>query len=743
MPLRPPALDDRSFDDLLQDLLASIPAHTPEWSAPQQGDPGRTLLELFAWLGDALLYRANLVPEKQRLAFLKLLGMPMQPASAARGLVSLAGDPLSTSVVSLAPGAAITGKVPFETLGGLDLLPVTGEVFRKAPLSKDDMDKALPLLTGLQSLYKLGVRPTGYNTQQVFGNDRADTSGIDLGGDTLDQSLWLALLAPKSKDQAATNQAVIDAMGGKDAVQRVLNVGFVPALELSDPFADVGPRAAVTHSWQISLRTDSTNKPAFEELTVFDDTTENLTRPGVMRLALPPANLIGAPVNDVASDVQAGVGAKPPRIDDAETQQRLVTWVRLKVTSALRVSWLGANAVEIDQRTSRQAIVLGISDGTANQAFTLPTTQIDPGTFTLDVDMPGAGAQMWQRVDDLEALPGAVPAYRLDPEAGVVTFGDGLRGMIPPTGRRVRVRSMRSGGGAAGNLPPGTLKGISARDQANQPVTQITVTQPIATVGGAEAESLEAAEKRIPAWLRHRDRAVTTDDYRSLAESIPGAGIGRVEVLPLFKPQTRSSNVPGVVSVMVIPLKSGVQAPCPRADRPQLETAYGYLNPRKPVAAELYVIGTEYIGIGISLAVEVRAGFDMRVVSQQVEDALRRYVWPLEPGGALQTGWPLGRTVRSLELEVIISQVAGVVEVNGVQLFLRQPDNSYHAVGGKVGKRAQQQEEVALKPYQLPELLKVKVVAGPDGSGVTAPGSLEPDPDTDAGVAVPVVPKVC
>ena len=41
---------------------------------------GRTLIELFAWLGDALLYRANLIPERQRLAFLRLLGQPLQPA---------------------------------------------------------------------------------------------------------------------------------------------------------------------------------------------------------------------------------------------------------------------------------------------------------------------------------------------------------------------------------------------------------------------------------------------------------------------------------------------------------------------------------------------------------------------------------------------------------------------------------------------------------------------------------------
>ncbi|MEZ4639658.1 MAG: hypothetical protein R2856_32645 [Caldilineaceae bacterium] len=44
------------------------------------GDPGLTLIELFSWMADALLYRANLIPERQRLAFLRLLGMTMRPA---------------------------------------------------------------------------------------------------------------------------------------------------------------------------------------------------------------------------------------------------------------------------------------------------------------------------------------------------------------------------------------------------------------------------------------------------------------------------------------------------------------------------------------------------------------------------------------------------------------------------------------------------------------------------------------
>src|SRR5262249_50728266 len=92
MPIRPPSLDDRTFDDLVDELLARIPAHAPEWTNPRLGDPGRTLIELFAWLADTLLYRANLIPERQRLEFIRLLGVQMRPPVAARGLVSVVLD---------------------------------------------------------------------------------------------------------------------------------------------------------------------------------------------------------------------------------------------------------------------------------------------------------------------------------------------------------------------------------------------------------------------------------------------------------------------------------------------------------------------------------------------------------------------------------------------------------------------------------------------------------------------------
>ena len=733
MPLIPPALDDRSYSDLVQDMLASIPAHTPEWTIQQEGDPGRTLIELFAWLADSILYRANLIPERQRLAFLKLLGLPLEPAGAANGILSIVSDPAATTAVTIASGASVAGPVNFETLTEVDVLPVTAQAYIKAPLTSDQLTAAQPLLAGLMSLYNLSTVPSGYTTTPVFANNLADPNGIDVFGGTIDQCLWIALLAPKPANLAAI-RATLNGGNG----QRVLSIGMVPALNPADPFGDIGPRAAVPVTYQISGNPTPGQPLVYYPLTVVPpDPTNGLTTAGVVQLILPQGAGIGAPPNDVRSDAQAGVGPKPPRIDDPDIDSMLVTWIRINVQSAVTLTWAGINAVSIDQRTTYNNVIAGVSDGTPNQQFALAQKQIDPDTFQLDVDMPGLSFQTWNPVDDLAVVQGPLPAYVLDPEAGTVTFGNQMQGMIPPVNRVIRATLMRAGGGAAGNLPASTLKAVQGVDVTGKSVS-FTAQQPVATTGGSDAETLDHAEQRIPATLRHQERAVTAQDYKDLVGEMPGGGVARVEVLPLFKPQTRDTNVAGVVSVMAVPPKYDYQPPCPRADRTLLESVYAWLNPKRPIAAEMYVIGTEYVGLGLSVAVEVGSGFDLLQVQQQVQQALRMYLWPLAPGGAAGQGWPLGRTVRSLELEVIVSRVTGVTEVNGVLLFQALTGGAYQQIQPDSGGNA----ELTLESWQLPEALQVSVTAGPDGSGV-APPSLTPDTQTDNNMAVPVVPAVC
>jgi predicted phage baseplate assembly protein len=369
--------------------------------------------------------------------------------------------------------------------------------------------------------------------------------------------------------------------------------------------------------------------------------------------------------------------------------------------------------------------------GTADQEFQLPGLSIEPETLQIQVEETDRGYQLWSMIEDLALAGRDAPVYRLDSEAGTIRFGNGIQGRIPEAGRRIRVLSMRSGGGSAGNLPAGSLKDIAAKDLYGNLITlKLKVEQPLATEGGGDSETLAEAERRIPALLRHRDRAVTSDDYRQLAADTPGVRLGRVELLPKFKPQQRRSNVPGVVSVMVFPAMDSLEAPYSRSDRPLLEAVHAYLDSRRPLATELYVIGCEYVPLGVSVGVQVQDGFGRDGVILAVREAVRQFLFPLVPGGFDGKGWQLGRSVKARELEVIAARVPGVSSVIGVQLFQKQPDRWQLIKPSGVA-------ELSLQNWQLPELLSIVVAEGDPPETLAAPVNKT------SGIAVPVVPEVC
>jgi hypothetical protein len=67
-----PILDDSALDDLIATLRRRVAAHHPEWTDLNAADPGITLAQVFAFLSESLLYRANEIPEYARERFLRL-----------------------------------------------------------------------------------------------------------------------------------------------------------------------------------------------------------------------------------------------------------------------------------------------------------------------------------------------------------------------------------------------------------------------------------------------------------------------------------------------------------------------------------------------------------------------------------------------------------------------------------------------------------------------------------------------
>ena len=129
MPLPLPNLDDRRWLDLTQEAIPLIPRYAPEWTNFNASDPGITIMEMFAWLTESLVYRLNQVPDRFRWKFLAMLGYPARGPIAAATVLSFetiaAGAPFEAPAgVQFSVGGG-SGGIAFATTRAIDLAQVT------------------------------------------------------------------------------------------------------------------------------------------------------------------------------------------------------------------------------------------------------------------------------------------------------------------------------------------------------------------------------------------------------------------------------------------------------------------------------------------------------------------------------------------------------------------------------------------------------------------------------------------
>lgn len=755
MPLPAPRLDTRTYRELVDEMIARIPVHTPEWTNFGPADPGITLLQLYAHITESMIYRANQVPEVNRAKFLQLLGIALEPAREARGIVAFANERGALTSAPVAAGAELLAqKIAFRTGLTIDALPIEARIFRKVPLVDPD-PQTLAYYELLYASYgrEMPARLALYQALEV-GRD----APFGFAG-TVDNALWIALVGRTDDRDAAASDPwvhVRQALAG-----RTLSLGIVPSQMREAHLLPLNPGSTAVEFLEFALPAvaegvsfDADDRPvaAYRTLSAqadFDPSREA----GVVQLQLPGDPAAIASWSDL-DPLEGGVGELPPQIEEGALGDRIVSWIRVSANSSADFifDWIGINAAPVRQFVRVSSERLADGDGRPSQLRQLGRAPVLSGSVGIASFSDGARRD-WSAIDDLGAAGAEVAGYGaplddapvdifvLDAEAGTIRFGDGMNGRRPRASEALYA-SYDYSEGAEGNVGAGALK-----EGVNIPAG-VKATNPVPTWGGSDAESIEAGERQVRRMLQHRDRLVSAEDFRAIAWRAPGVALGRVDVIPAAHSSVTPvmpETAPGAVTLMVVPATDPAHPEAPRPDGRFLETLCRYLEPRRLVTTEVVLHGPKYLGLWMSVGIKVAGGHSISETVEGVKARLRSFLSPLPHpqlrGAAFMPqlygpdvdpalrGWPRNRPVHAATLLAEAARAPGVESVSEVLLA----SGSGQAVA-----------EVALQGLELPEILGLAVSLGAATPIDSLRGSAPAQSDGTPGLLpVPIVAETC
>lgn len=616
MALPAPNLDDRHFQDLVDDAKRMVQQRCPEWTDHNVSDPGVTLIELFAWMTDLTLYRLNRVPDRNYVRFLELLGVQLYPATAARAGITfwLAGeiDQLVTVPEGVEVATAVSDvedAVRFSTVDELTMPPCSLVAIKTRSGGGSAIDHG-ELLQGGRGFAAFSEVPE-QDDHLLFGlSDALPSCAVEFDVDC-----------------------------------RIEGVGVDP----EDP-------PLVWEAW---------DGERWVGCDLDRDTTGGLNQRGKVVVHLPSDHTSSIIDQDRAGWVRCRV------VEAYEGQPAYRASPQIDAAQARTV---GGTAPAVHGREVEGEIV-GVSEGVPGQRFDLTHTPVLGGEGPMRVEVSTAAG--WQVWDEVTSFAGCGPDDRvfvLDAVAGEITFGPSIReadgtlrhyGAVPPKGAPIRVPSYRVGGGRAGNVAAGTVTQLLT---AIPFVDRVSNRRPAA--GGVDVESMDNARQRGPIELSTRDRAVTAEDYEHLAKQA-APEVARIRCVPVT-----SGEDAGAARLLVVPAVSTAGGQLPFEELvPSDETLARiaeHLEDRRTLGARLVVEPALYQGVTIVARLRAKPTANLQRLERAATEALHRYFHPIV-GGPDGQGWPFGRPIHVGEVYAVLQGVDATEFVEDARLFAADP----------------------------------------------------------------------
>ena len=638
MTLPVPNLDDRRFQDLVDDAKRLVMRRCPEWTDHNVSDPGVTLIETFAFMTDQLLFRLNQVPDRLYVKFLEMIGLRLLPATPAKAPVTFwlsapavtsVGIPTRTTVAT--PRSDFDESIVFSTRDNLQIIPCT-----------------------LQDVATLGV-------------------GDETSPQLRTEALKMASPFAAFSDVPAVGETML--IGLNEPVPRC-----VVRIEVEAQVEGVG-----VHPDHPPLVWEAWTGSEWTRCRVSSDSTLALNTSGRVIVHVP---------NDHEASIVDGVRAGWLRACVIEVPEGFPRYSASPVLRSLAACTVGGTVDAIHAEII-EAELLGESDGVPGQEFSIERSPILAGAGEPVLEtMSDDGWAQWEPVEHFADSGAEDRHFILDAVGGTVRFGPAIReadgrlrqhGAIPPRGTGIRLRGHAIGGGRRGNVSKGAISTLKSSIPFVANVENLESAQ-----GGVDGETIEQAKARGPILLRTRSRAVTAEDYEAIAlEAAPE--LARVECVTAGEDDVAA----GSLRVLVVP---AAPQPDGRIEFPELVPSEDTLQRISERLDEVRLIGTRvsveppsYRGVTVVARVVARPKADIERIQREALDALYGYLNPIS-GGPDGNGWPFGRPVQSGEVYGLLQRIRGVDMVEDARLFGANP---------VTGERGKETRKLELDPYSL------------------------------------------
>lgn len=632
-----PLIDSRSTTEIAGQIrqLLNIYLRNPpyNWKSADGGEIGRALTEISAYYCGLVVDRINRAPENNLLAFLDILGNSLAPPVTAQVPVTLFLDTRATEGLNLPAGTRMLADpeensndpVPFET--SRDLWLTTLELTKLENESKSIEHSDL-------------IKNRSNLTKNLQGTP------LDIFKDETDSYIFEFTLPAESRlpvNRPVTLFFFIDNPVYDSALPKKNSDSIEPLI------------------WEYY----SADEAGWKTLLV-EDETQSLTRTGSVEFLVPTD----------FSNPNPGV------------KQTFKIRVHLKNDAPYNpppsLHWVALNTVNAEQVISVREEILGSGNGNPNQTFSTFRKPVLAGQQLQVLERAAVANSRtneqslqdnwvnWEEVADFYQSSGNDRHYLLDHNTGVVRFGDGVSGMVPPPGiQNIRMQYYRSGGGSNGNVLAGSIKSLVISINRIEKITNF-----IAASGGADKETYESLLDRAPKILRHRDRIVTVEDYEDHAK-LASPEVARALCVPLIDLAVEPSKVitsaddeengRGKVSAIILP-RTRVSKPLP--SQVLLTHVERKLREKSLAGIKISVVGPLYLSVNVTLSLTLESTrFDDRV-KREVNNKLVAFLHPLT-GRDDGEGWPFGRKPHESDIYRLINEISGIDHVNSLQIAFK------------------------------------------------------------------------